>query len=462
MLSYNLLGRRRAYRIYTQISIACEIINPKDKTIKYKTVMASDINSEGFYFETDESLPLNTEINVTFQLPKSSRTINTTAKVIRVETMEVDNNFGIACVFIKLADNDKEEIKQLVEYLDIKKLLELAIKKGASDLHLVTDMPPVLRVGGEITVSDLPKLSNDDINTLLYSIMSRQQIRVFEQEKELDFGIQYDMQNRFRVNLHLQRGFLGAVLRLLNTKISSFEELHIPEVVKDLARQKNGLVLISGPTGSGKTTTIAAMVELINQERKGVIITLERPIEYVHSNIKSIIKQREVGTDTNSFSAALKSSLKQDPNIIVVGELEDIETIRTALIASQAGYLVIASFPASNTVQATDRLVSIFPLENRKPILSQLSNCLRGIVTQLLIPRSDRKGRILATEVIIVNDAVRNIIRNDQFIQLPNVIQTGVGLGMQSMSDSIRRYYEQGIIDGETAQIYSEESKIIK
>jgi twitching motility protein PilT len=289
--------------------------------------------------------------------------------------------------------------------------------------------------------------------------MTKQQIKIFEREKELDFGMQYNINNRFRVNIHQQKGYVEATFRSINTKISSFEELKIPERVKDLARQKSGLVLITGPTSSGKTTTIAAMVELINQERKAVIITLERPIEYIHSNIKSIIKQREIGVDTCSFSVALKSSLRQDPNIIVVGELEDMETINTALIAAEAGYLVIASFHSQNTIQAIDRLVGIFPIDNRRQILTQLAYCLKGIVTQLLVPHRDKRGRILATEILIVNDAVRKIIRNDEIIQLPTVIQTGAGYKMHSMEESLSAYYEQGLIDGETFEWYSKEFK---
>jgi twitching motility protein PilT len=338
-------------------------------------------------------------------------------------------------------------------------LLEFTIKKGASDLHLLADLPPVIRVQGELETVDIGKLSSEDIPTLIYSFMNKQQIRRFEQTKELDFGLQYDIQNRFRVNLHMQRGFMEATFRLITTRIFSFEELNIPEAVKDLARLKEGLVLIAGPTGSGKSTTMAAMVELINEERKVVVITLERPIEYVFINKKSIIKQREIGVDTSSFSVALQSSLRQDPNVIVVGELEDTETVKTALIAAEAGYLVIASFHAPNTIHAIDRLVNVFPPENRKQVLSQVSNCLKGIVTQLLVPTVDRKTRVLATEILITNDAVKRVIRNDDLIQIPTIIQTGSAYKMLSMSESIRRYVEQGVVDREMALFFSQETE---
>lgn len=451
---YALSERRKIRRVYVRIPIACEIIDPGNRAVRNKTAVAYDINPEGIYFEIDEVLLLNTELNIMFLLPKSDHGIRASIKVVRIETTGNEKNFGIGATFIQLKDEDKIKIKQFAEHLNIDRLLELTIKNNASDLHLVTDMPPVVRIRGEIEILNAPKLCTEDISILLYSIMSKQQIRIFEHEKELDFGMQYDIQNRFRINVHQQRGFIEAAFRLINTKVSSFDELNIPEVVKDLARLKDGLVLIVGPTGSGKSTTIAAMVELINQERKAVIITLERPIEYVHLNVKSIIKQREVGIDTNSFSAALKSSLRQDPNVIVVGELDDMETVKTAMIAAEAGHFVIASFHALNTIQAIDRLTNVFPPEHRKQILSQLSNCIKGVVCQLLIPRKDGQGMVLASEIVVANDAVKRIIRNDESIQLPTAIQTGAAFKMQAMQDSIKRYIKEGIVDEEAVTAY--------
>jgi twitching motility protein PilT len=457
MFRYNLPEMRKARRIYIKIPLSYEIADPDGKTLKTKSVLADNITSEGIHFDADEILPLNAEINITFTLPKGENIIRTAIKIVRVETSEAEDRFGIGAIFVKLPDKAREGIRQLIECADINKLLDMTIKKDASDLHLLAEQPPVLRINGELEISELPKLSADDIPNLIYSLISKQQIKMFEQEKELDFGIQYDIHTRFRGNVHQQRGFTEATFRLINKKISSLEDLNLPEAVKDLASQKDGLVIISGPTGSGKTTTIAAMVEFINRERKAVIITLERPIEYVHSNIKSIIKQREVGIDTYSFSAALKSSLRQDPNVIVVGELDDTETIKTAITAAETGYLVIASFHAPNTIQAIDRLVNIFPVENRRQLLSQLSHCIKGVVSQLLIPRKDRMGRALTTEVLVATEAVKRIIRTDELIQLPTIIQTGGSYKMQSMYDSITKCVDRDIVDMETANIYSEE-----
>lgn len=436
--------------------MSCEFFDPANNSARKKTLLTNNMNSESVYFQTEEIIPLDMELKVNFQLPKGSDSISATIKVIRVEKNQ-EGKFGIGAIFTQLDDKSKNEIKQLVERLDINRLLEKAIQKNASDLHLLVEQPPMVRVHGELLPLDDEKLHADDISRLIYSIMTREQIRNFEQEKELNFAIQYDTQNRFRTNLHQQRGYLEATLRLINSKINSFDELNIPDAVKDLVRLREGLILIAGPTNSGKTTTIAAMVEMINQERKAVIITLERPIEYVHVNAKSVVKQREVGVDTLSFSTALKNTLRQDPNVIVIGELEDIETIRTAIIAAEAGHLVIASFHAPNTIQAIDRLISIFSLDSRRHILSQLSHCLRGVVTQLLIPRRDKKGRILVTETLIATEAAKRIIRNDELIHIPNLIQTGAAYKMQSMHESIKRAVERGYIDLETANFYSEE-----
>lgn len=458
MNRFDLPDRRKIYRVYSKIPLVCETIDLSDNTVNKKNAVAIDLSQDGIYFETDEIMTLGSELKVSFRLPKSTHNIQTNIKIIRVETTGRENNYGIGATFIKLADKDREDIERFLENTNINKLLELAIKREASDLHLVTNLPVVLRIHGEIEILGTQKLDAEEIPKLVYTLMTKQQIKKFEQEKELDFGVQFDAQRRFRVNVHQQRGFIEAAFRLMtNQKISSFEELNIPQVVQDLARQRTGLVLISGSAGSGKTTTIAAMIEAINRERKAVIITLERPIEYVHANIKSIIKQREVGVDTNSFSAALKSTLKQDPNVIVVGELEDSETVRTALIAAEAGYLVIASLHAPNTVQAIDRLANIFPAENRKQVLCQISNCLKGIVCQVLMPCVDKQKSVLACEVVINNDAIKRVIRNDELFQIPTIIQTSSSLKMQSISDSINRYVMQGLVEQGIADLYSEE-----
>jgi twitching motility protein PilT len=439
--------RRKMSRVFLKIPITCEIINPMDNSYRIKNLISRDINTEGILFRSDEIFPLKCQMNITFQLPVKKNIISTSIKIIRVEVDEEGNNFYIGAVFTQLNEKDKIDISQLLDRVNINKILESAIHKKASDLHLTTGSPPIIRVFGELEVLDLPALDSSDITLMIYSLMGKQHIKEFELTKEADFGIQYDLENRFRVNVHQQRGSLEATLRWINANISSLEDLKLPDVVKDLTRIKDGLVLIIGPAGSGKTTTMAAMVELINHERNSVIIILERAIEYLHSNVKSIIKQREVGVDTNSFAAAIKSCLRQDPNVIVVGELGDVETIKTVLYASAAGYLVIASCPAPNIIQAIDMLANTFPAENRKQILSQMATCLKGAICQTLLPLKEKKGRILATEVLVTNEAVRTVIRNDELGQIAEIIQTGETNKMHSMAHSMLNLYQQGLTE---------------
>lgn len=457
MFTSNVNDRRKNYRVYNPIPVNCQITEPQTGAVKTITVMAKDISSSGLYFELGEILPLNTTIKAEFTLPKINYSLNCDMKINRIESTEFENIYGLGAYFLNLQDKDRHEIEKFIEALNIDKLLKITVHKGASDLHLLADHPPALRIHGEIEAIDLPALSSDEIIKIIYSTLSRSQIRKFEQEKELDYGLQYDPENRFRVNLHQQRGFTEATLRLINTRLPSFEELNIPDAVKDFARLKDGMVLIAGPTGSGKTTTIAAMVNMINKERKGVIITLERPIEFVHSNIKSIVKQREIGIDTNSFSTALKNTLRQDPNVIVIGEIEDTETLKTAIIAAETGHLVIASFHATDSIQALDRMAGLFAQENRKQILTQISHCLQGIVTQTLLPRKDKLGMVLACEVVFATEAVKRIARKDELVQLSTVIQTGTAHKMHPMSDSIKKYLAEGIIDEDTAKSYLDE-----
>jgi len=461
MITQNFHEQRLAFRVYVGIPMTYRLPAQLDPQSSLKKALVQNVSTEGIYFRLEEIIPIRTELTISFELP-NKHPVNATVRIMRIEFLDKENKYGIGASFCEIKEEDRNEIyRQLVEKLDINNLLKMTIDKKASDLHLLAERPPVMRINGEIiSLDELQPLSADDIPRLLFSIMGQEQIRKFQADKELDFALQYDAEHRFRVNLHQQRGHMEAALRLIHTRIFSFEELNIPSVVKDLARLKEGLVLIVGTTGAGKSTTMAAMVDLINKERKGVVITLERPIEYVYVNDKCIIKQREVGIDTNSFSAALKSTLRQDPNVIIVGELDDAETIRTALIAAEAGHLVIASFHAPNTIQAVDRLTSMFPVEHRKQVLFQMANALKGIICQVLLPCGDRNKRLLATEVLIANDAVKHVIRNNELLQLATLIQTGASQGMVSMKDAIWKAFEMGQIDGETANAYAEEFKV--
>jgi twitching motility protein PilT len=451
--------KRQLTRIRSKIPMKYEKFDPLSKVVLSKDTLTKDISSGGILFESEEIFPLGSELKVTLFLPGLDRDITVNTKIIRVEETESGKQFAVGATFIQITDVDKQEIVKRIEQMDIRKLLEVVQKKDASDLHLTTGYPPILRIQGKLEALKMEKIDSEDMKRLLFSIMSDQQIAKFEETKELDFGFSPSPTSRFRVNIHQQRGSVEGAFRSISAGIPTLAQLGLPPVVEDLARQKDGIVIIAGPTGSGKTTTLAAMIDLINHERRAVVICLERPIEYLHTNINSIVKQREVGIDTVSFSSALKSSLRQDPNVILVGELDDPETIKTAVIAAEAGYLVLTSIHAPNTSQAIDRLTSMISMEYKKQILSQLSRCLKGIVTQLLLPRQDGKGRVIASEIVITTDAVRRVLRDDDMVQMANIIQMGGAYKMQSMADSIRKLYESGIINGETAETFSLEFK---
>ncbi|MCM8831967.1 MAG: type IV pilus twitching motility protein PilT [Candidatus Omnitrophica bacterium] len=335
--------------------------------------------------------------------------------------------------------------------MNINTLLKLTIEKGASDLHITTNSSPILRIYGKLYVTDLPILDSEDTKQLIYSILNDEQKAIFERDKELDFSFAPSGMDRFRVNVHYQRGNIEAAFRRIPSTIPSLEKLGLPKVVYDLISKPNGLVLVTGPTGMGKSTTLAAMIDVINNERQEVIITIEDPIEFVHVNKKSIIKQREVYSDTHSFGEALKRVLRQDPNVIVVGEMRDLETIATTLTAAETGHLVLATLHTPDAPQTVQRIIDVFPPHQQKQVRVQLADCLQGVISQLLLPRADGEGRVLATEIMIATSGIRNLIREGEIAQIPSLIQMGGQYGMYTMDKCLKDLYRKGIITKEVA-----------
>ncbi len=334
---------------------------------------------------------------------------------------------------------------------DIRELLKLTMEMGASDLHLTENTPPVLRIDGRLMRTDFPPLTREDTKRLVYSILNDIQRETFERDKELDFSLNLPGLDRFRVNVHIQRGSVEAAFRRIPRVIPSFEELGLPPIVEELARKPNGLVLVTGPTGMGKTTTLAAMINLINNERECLIITIEDPIEFVHTNKKAIIKQREVYSDTKSFAEALKRVLRQDPDVIVVGEMRDLETISTTLTAAETGHLVLATLHTPDAPQTVQRIIDVFPPHQQQQVRLQLADCIQGVISQLLLPNASGRGRVLATEIMIGTPAIRNLIREAEIEQIPTLIQTGAQYGMRTMDKSLKELYKKGLITYEVA-----------
>ena len=338
--------------------------------------------------------------------------------------------------------------------MDIKDLLKTAVEKSASDLHITAESAPIIRVDGRLIPLNFPKLDKEYCKRLVYSILDDKQKAIFERDLELDLSLEVPDLNRFRVNVHVQRGSVEAAFRLVSLRIKTINELGLPPVVPDLCRKNQGLVLVTGPTGVGKTTTLAAMVDLINTERQAIIIAVEDPIEYVHVNKRSIIKQREVFADTRSFANALRHALRQDPNVIVVGEMRDIETISTVLTAAETGHLVLATLHTPDASQTIDRIIDVFPPYQQEQVKIQLSTTLQGVISQQLLPRRDRPGRVIATEVMIATNAIRNLIREHETEQLLTHIQTGGQHGMHTMDKSLKTLYQKGLIAEDVFKTY--------
>ncbi len=338
-----------------------------------------------------------------------------------------------------------------LEHVHIDELLEIVVENNASDLHIAVGLPPVLRVDGELKVTRYEPFTPPVAQRMIYDILTDDQIQRYETELELDCSYAMRKIARFRVNVFRDRGNVAAALRLIPTKIPTIRELGLPPIVEELARRPRGLLLVTGPTGSGKSTTLAAIVNQINMERAEHIITIEDPIEYLHTHRKSVINQRELGEDTHSFREALRRVLREDPDVILVGEMRDLETIALAITCAETGHLVMATLHTNNAAESVDRMIDVFPPEQQEQIRIQVSNNLLAILSQQLLPRAGQPGRVAAVEVMVANSAIRNLIRENKAHQMHSIIQTGASIGMQSMDQALRDLYRQGLITYEMA-----------
>ena len=330
-------------------------------------------------------------------------------------------------------------------------LLEV-LDKNASDLHLTAGSPPMVRLRGQLEPLDYPVLTPQDVRETIYSILTNDQRQKLETEWQIDLAYAIPGKARFRVNAYFQRAALGAAMRLIPQEMPALDTLGVPPVLRDFTKKPRGFVLVTGPTGSGKSTTLAAMLDVINEERREHIMTIEDPIEFLHRHKSCIVNQRELGADAKSFGTALKAALRQDPDVILVGEMRDLETISTALTAAETGHLVFATLHTQDTAQTVDRIVDVFPPEQQHQVRVQLSVGLQGIVTQQLLPTADGMGRTVACEVLVPTPAVRNLIREGKTHQIPSALQTGAQHGMQSMDSALAQLVREGKITRELAE----------
>lgn len=329
--------------------------------------------------------------------------------------------------------------------MDITQLLTFTFQQGGSDLHVSAGEPPMIRVDGDVKRIKVPELSLEQTQSMLYDIMGDAQRKVFEEKSDLDFSIELGDKARFRVNVFRQRRGMGAVFRLIPTKILSLEQLGMPSVLAKLTRKEKGLVLVTGPTGSGKSTTLAGMIDLINNETEAHILTIEDPIEFVHQSRKCLVNQREVGPHTHNFSNALRAALREDPDIILVGELRDLETIQLALTAAETGHLVFGTLHTSSAPKTIDRVIDVFPANQQGQVRAMMAESLQAVITQTLCKKIGG-GRIAALEILIGTTAVRNLIREGKIHQIPSVIQTNQHLGMKTMDMALAELVQKNLI----------------
>ncbi len=360
--------------------------------------------------------------------------------------------------------------------MTVKELLQIAVEKEASDLHLVADMPPILRVDGELVeIEGYNPISPEELHEMIFAMLDPRAQEVLNRERELDISYEIRGVSRFRVNIHWEKERVSLAARVISSITPTLEQLMIPPVVYELLRLKQGLILVTGPTGCGKSTTLAAMIDLINSERRCNIITLEDPIEFIYQPKKSIIRQRQLGTDMLSFGQALKHVVRQDPNVILVGEMRDLETIGTTITMAETGHLVFATLHTYNAAQTVDRIIDVFPPNQQSQVRLQLSLFLKGIISQQLLPRIRTKhgvlgnpkldpismGRVSAREVLINTPAIANLIRENKIPQIKAVIQTSADLGMYTMDQNIRQLYKEGFVTRETALNYMVEPEML-
>lgn len=338
--------------------------------------------------------------------------------------------------------------------MNLTELLKFAVEKGASDLHLSVGVPPIARINGKLIQVYHDILSSGDTENIVKEMLEDKYQEILENKGEIDLSYSVTGLGRFRVNIYRQRGSFSLAIRLVSLNIPTLEELGLPLIIKDLARKTRGLVLVTGPTGSGKSTTLAAMIDLINSERNCHILTLEDPIEFLHRHNKSIVNQREIGYDSQSFASALRSALRQDPDVILVGEMRDLETIATAITAAETGHLVLSTLHTMGAVNTINRIIDAFPPHQQQQIRLQLSTVLQGVVSQNIITHRDGKSRIAAVEVMITTPAIRNLIREGKTHQIMTSIQTGSKYGMQTMDSSLAKLYKEGKITYENALLY--------
>lgn len=336
--------------------------------------------------------------------------------------------------------------------MELSAILALSMQRNASDIILTVGRPPMFRINGSLVPDTSGVLSSEDTEKLIFSVLNDSQVKEFNEKNELDLAVFFPDSGRFRVNVFRQQNFVGAAFRPILSKIPTFESLALSQTISNFCNMPSGLICVTGPTGSGKSTTLAAMINHINMHRQSHIITIEDPIEFVHSHIRSVIEQREVGKDTETYTTALKYVLRQCPDVILIGEMRDLETIAAAITIAETGHLVFATLHTQSAAKTIDRIIDVFPPYQQQQIRAQLASTLKGVVSQILLPRKDGMGRVAAREIMVVTPGISNLIREGKVFQIPTALQTGASVGMISMDQSLLQLKNAGVISEEVYQ----------
>jgi twitching motility protein PilT len=451
------INKRHSKRQPAQISLSFWLEDREDLPAECASTL--DVSARGLAFRSPKSIPL--EARVVFKLhgAPGGRALQIKGTVRRIEKPQGAEAPVYGVVFDQIDRKDQSLLDEFVQVRSVNAILAQALLKKATDVHLVADMPPVFRIDGELGVEDAYPLAPEELQDMLAAVLPPRRREAFERDLDLDFSFLSQDGVRFRANIHRAMGHVEATFRVIPAVVRTAAELGLPPVVEDLARRRSGLILIGGPAGSGTSTTLAALIDLINRSRRCLILTLEDPIEFVHRPKLAVVKQREIGLDASSFPEGLKRALRQDADVILAGEFRDAETIATALAAAEAGRLVFGSLPSADAAGCLDRLLGAFPEDRREGVRGRLAGCLEAVVTQVLVPRSDGKGRIPAVEVLVTTPAIRHLIRSGRIGEIPGALEAGEALGMRTLDGSLLDLVRRRIVGGDTALGYARDLK---
>jgi twitching motility protein PilT len=443
--------RRQFLRIAVEDKVHYTIDSDPEK--KTREARISNITEKGMLLASLEAAPpVSAKLSLSISSPGVAASIDVKGCVVRVYDEGGAHNFAI--VFVNLEGSDKSTIEHWVHTAQIDKVLSMAVEMDASDIHFIAGEPPVVRLYGELVCLKANPVTNDELKNMLKGLLNEKQLQQYELNLELDVSYVNDV-GRFRINVHQEKGQLGLTCRYIPSLIRGLEDLGLPEVARDLCLKRSGLVIITGPQGSGKSTTVAAMVDTINKEKKCIILTIEDPVEYFIKNNKSYILQREVGIDTSSFSSALKEIVRQDADVIVIGEIRDLESISVAMSAAETGHLVLTTLHTTDAISSINKIIEFFPHERQNLERGRLAEVFKGVIAQTLLPKKDKTGRVVATETLIWTNAVANIIRRGNLKDLSTSIETGAQHGMHTMKNTLKDLFDNGKISYETFLTYS-------